>query len=344
MELWFDAAMKKDLRSVLVGLMTLVLAVGLAPRAEASVPPTTTTVVTSVNPSVFGESVTLSAIVSESAAAGTVSFSDGGTVLGTATVVSGFASLSTSGLAVGDHSVSATFQPTDGSAYSSSTGSVTQSVYAASTTATLSATPNPVTFGNTVTMTASVAVVAPGSGTPSGTVDFYSGATLLGSGAVNVAGTATLSTSSLPAGTSNLVAVYSPSGSSFNGATSSSVSLTVDKATPSVTLTSSLNPSVYGDNVTLTASLTGVGGVLPTGIVLFKNGGTTVGATSVDGSGNSSLTTSSLTRPPTRSRLSTAVTAPTCQQRPVRCRKSSTAPQQPRPSPAAPVQRGTAHR
>jgi hypothetical protein len=49
----------------------------------------------------------------------------------------------------------------------------------------LSSSPNPVVLGTPLTLTASVSVPAPGSGTPSGTVSFFDGTTLLGTSPVN---------------------------------------------------------------------------------------------------------------------------------------------------------------
>jgi hypothetical protein len=61
--------------------------------------------------------------------------------------------------------------------------------------------------GQTITLTA---IVSPaGVGTPSGAVSFYDGTTLLGSAQTLVAGSASIATAALLAGTHNLTAVYS---------------------------------------------------------------------------------------------------------------------------------------
>jgi hypothetical protein len=63
-------------------------------------------------------------------------------------------------------------------------------------------------------------------------------------------------------------------------------------------LTSSSNPSTYGDNVTFTATVTGSGGTNPTagqGTVTFKNGGNVIsGCTAVGLSGNTATCTTSV--------------------------------------------------
>jgi hypothetical protein len=70
---------------------------------------TTTLLSSSANPSTAGLSVTFTATMTPSAATGSVTFSDGATVLGTTPLSSGTATLSTSSLAPGTHSITATY-------------------------------------------------------------------------------------------------------------------------------------------------------------------------------------------------------------------------------------------
>ena len=70
---------------------------------------TTTTVTTSQSPSVYGQPVTFSASVSGGSPTGTVSFSDGSTTIGTGVLQSGLATLTTTTLAPGSHSIAATY-------------------------------------------------------------------------------------------------------------------------------------------------------------------------------------------------------------------------------------------
>ncbi|WP_167359176.1 Ig-like domain-containing protein, partial [Streptomyces bungoensis] len=93
---------------------------------------TSTTLTSSPNPSVSGQSVTLTVTVAPVAPGGgtptgAVSFLDGMTLLGTGTLSGGVATLSTSSLSVGSHSLTATY---GGSAnYNGSTSpAVTQTV------------------------------------------------------------------------------------------------------------------------------------------------------------------------------------------------------------------------
>lgn len=103
---------------------------------------TTTAVTSSNNPSQDGQSVTFTAAVASVAPGGgtptgAVQFKDDGTNLGSPVAVngSGNATVSTSGLTIGTHVVSASYAPADGNSTSSS-GSVSQVVQKAKTTLT----------------------------------------------------------------------------------------------------------------------------------------------------------------------------------------------------------------
>jgi hypothetical protein len=171
----------------------------------------TTSVVSSANPAVSGQSVTFTATVSVASGTptGAVTFKDGATVLGSAPLGSGHATL-TVGLAIGSHSITAVYSGDNTFASSTSTA-LTQTVNQAGTSTTLVSSANPINTGNSVTFTATVSVVAPGGGTPTGTVTFKDGATTLGTGTLN-AGQATYSTSSLSAGSHSITAVYGGDG------------------------------------------------------------------------------------------------------------------------------------
>ena len=133
-------------------------------------------------------------------------------------------------------------------------------------------TANTILPGTPVTLTASVAPNAAGSVTPSRTISFYDGATLLQAPAVITSqGKASISVSNFTAGVHTLTAVYSGD-ANFSTSTSPAVSLTVDAAA-TVTLSSSQNPIHYGDAVTFTSTVpTGY-----TGTIQFKLGQDNVG-------------------------------------------------------------------
>jgi Bacterial Ig-like domain (group 3)/FG-GAP-like repeat/FG-GAP repeat len=66
------------------------------------------------------------------------------------------------------------------------------------------------------------------------------------------------------------------------------------KSTTSTSLTSSLNPSTYGQKITWTATVTSSGSVTPTGKVKFTWNGYTIGAATLNSSGVATLTKSNL--------------------------------------------------
>jgi Bacterial Ig-like domain (group 3)/FG-GAP-like repeat len=165
----------------------------------------------------------------------------------------------------------------------------------ASTTTTLSASPNPAITGQSVTLAAAVASTT--AGTPTGTVSFLDGTTVLGNSALTAQGTATFSSTTLTAGTHSLTAQYSGDGT-FAASTSSAVSLVVSaasKASTSAALTSSQNPSTFGQSVTFTVTVSSQTAGTPTGTATFFDGNTQLGAPIVlNGSAASQYTTSSL--------------------------------------------------
>jgi len=154
---------------------------------------------------------------------------------------------------------------------------------------------SPSVYGQPVTFTATVSPVAPGGGTPTGSVEFMDGSTTLGSAALS-SGVATFSTTSLSVATHSITAVYGGDGN-FTTSTSSAVSQTVNQAITTTSLTSSVNPSVFGQSVTFTATVTayGPGSGTPTGTVTFMDGLTDIGTGMLDASGTATFATSSLT-------------------------------------------------
>jgi hypothetical protein len=180
---------------------------------------TTTAVTSSVNPSQFDEGVAFTATVSSTGGTptGTVTFFNGTTQLGVATLSAGKASLKPVTLQLGNRSITATYS---GSAsFSPSTSPVfTQIVDKANTVTTLTSAPNPSTHGSQVVFTATV--TGDFGGSPLSTVSFMKGATVLGTGTLNASThKATFSTSALPKGTSPIHAVYGGN-VDFNGSTS----------------------------------------------------------------------------------------------------------------------------
>ncbi len=257
---------------------------------------TSTGITSGTNPSVHGQPVTFTATVTSSVGTptGSVSFLDGTTLLGTGTLSSGVATFTTSALSTASHTINADYAGT--TVFAASSGSVSQTVNQASTSTTVdwaSSYSSPTVYGQGVKFKATVTAVSPGSGTVTGNVSFYDGATLLETDAL-VSGVATTSLiTTLGAGNHTITASYA-STTDFSGSTSSGITHVVNQDSTTTTLTSSENPSFFGDNVTFTATVTSTVGTTPTGTVNFTDNGVSLGSGTLNGSGVATLTTADL--------------------------------------------------
>src|SRR5262249_29543338 len=81
--------------------------------------------------------------------------------------------------------------------------------------------------------------------------------------------------------------------SNVNGSTSSAVSQVVNKADTTTSVSSSDNPSTYGQSVTFTATVANVyscvGADTPTGTVTFYDGANSIGTGTLDASGQTTV-------------------------------------------------------
>ena len=178
---------------------------------------TTTTVVTATpNPSTY-PGLTLNAQVTPNPAYGsTVQFFNGSTSLGYANLNgSGLASLYLA-LPVGTSTITATFVG-DGSNQPSTSSAVAVTVNKANLTTTLAASPSPSTVGQSVTL---IATLTPYT---TGTVQFFNGATLLGTATI-ANSQAQITITSLPGGTNSFTATSSGDANTY-GSTSAAVLL-----------------------------------------------------------------------------------------------------------------------
>jgi hypothetical protein len=236
------------------------------------------TLSSSLNPSPANQSVVFTASL-PSNTTGTVTFTSGSTILGTSTLANGVAAVTTSTLPIGADPITATY---NGDANNNAaTATLTQTVDKATPPVTVT-TSGPSTYGNPVTITTTV---PPGT---TGTITITSGGTTLGSGTVNpTTGAVVITTTTLPVGADPITASYG--GDANDNPATGSTTQTVTKATPTVTLTSSTNPSAANQSVTFTASLpSGV-----TGTVTFTSGATDLGTTTLT-SGAATVSTSTL--------------------------------------------------
>lgn len=164
---------------------------------------------------------------------------------------------------------------------------------ATATTTSLSSTASPSIFGQNVTFTASIGFV--GAGAPTGTVTFKDGTTVLGTGTLNGAGVASFSTTALGAGTHSITAAYAGD-SSFGASSSSTLVYQVSQASTTTVVTSAANPSVFGQSVAITVTVTAVapGAGTAAGTVTFKDGATVLGTATLNASGVATLNTAAL--------------------------------------------------
>ncbi len=233
--------------------------------------------------------VILYATISNPLATGTVTFYNGSTQIGTAVVSNAFpaddavAQLSTTFSTPGPQVITAKY---GGSQFfaSSESSPITIGIYSNSLTPTTTALQSSnlaPEFDTNVTLTATISP-----STATGTVNFFSGSTQIGSEALN-AGTATLTTSFALGGQIALTAKYS---GDYTNASSTSSPLDVNVNGPlatSISLQASTAATAVGDNVTLTASLTPAAA---TGSVTFYNGAASIGTSNVN-AGTATLTT-----------------------------------------------------
>ncbi|MCR1782192.1 Ig-like domain-containing protein [Nocardioides carbamazepini] len=267
----------------------------------------TKTTVTSTAPvAVFGQPVTFTATVAVLApgagsASGTVTFTDGDTVLGAAPVGSatgGVASITVDSLTVGQHAVVATYDGDD--SFSASLGSVAQKVQRAQTSTLVASTANPSQPGAAVRFTATVSPVAPGAGNPGGTVQFKVNGAALGAPVPIAGGTATSPDfANLAPGTYRISAVYSgePRFVGSTGLLDQGNGQTVGKAGTSTELASDDAEADQGQAVTFTATVRAVAPATgrPTGVVQFWSGSTLLGATSLAPASAANTSTASYT-------------------------------------------------
>ena len=177
---------------------------------------TTTSITTSANPISIHQPLTLTATVAPVATGqaqptGSVTFSDGKTILGTTNLSVGTAALAVPSLSAGTHCLTATYS--GDSLYSTSESSCLNELVTSAnpaTTITLVSNSDPTAFGSPVTFTTIVASVVSGQVAPTGTVQFFDGTVMIpNSTSTLTASQASLTDSSLAVGTHLITAVYS---------------------------------------------------------------------------------------------------------------------------------------
>ena len=232
---------------------------------------TSLSLTSSPNPSTIGQIVTFTATVSPAAASGTVTFTEGATVLGTATLSGGNAVFVIATLTVGSHIITATYGG-DATYMGASSTPITQVVNLSGTTINLVSSPNPSTIGQGVTFTATVSP-ANASGSVTFTIDNASPTQVTLSG-----GIAIYVTHALSVGSHTVAVTYS--GNAVYAGSTTTLNQIVSSDNASLSLTSDPNPSTVGQSVTFTATISPINA---TGTVTFTEGATVLGTANLSG-------------------------------------------------------------
>jgi len=192
---------------------------------------TNTALTGAANFAVFGQPIKFRATVSAISPGagiptGSVSLVDEltGDTLGFANVnTSGVAKITISSFAVGSSTILA-FYSGGGNFNGSQSGSFTESITQAASATALTSSANPANFHHSVTLVATVSALSPGSGLPTGTVEFKDGSTDLGTGTLS-GGVARFTTSSLSFASHSITAAFLAS-ANFSSSTSQALILT----------------------------------------------------------------------------------------------------------------------
>ncbi len=291
----------------------------LSPTQVVNMDNTTTSVISSVNPSVTGQSVTFTASVAANTPGsgiptGMVTFtitpSAGGSVscntTNNPTLSSGQATCTVPSalLASGStYTVHAAYSGDSNYISSSTSPDLLQTVFLASTTTTVGSSPNPSVAGQQVTYTASVTVNSPGSGTPTGNIEFFDGGTPVsdcgGSSGSALIGTSTTCQVTYDAVASHTITAQYLGDVNFSASSaSSSITQVVNQASPTLSASGPLAgiPEATIGTSSISATLGSSSGSNASGTITFTvfgpgsepgtcTAGTAVGTATVSGNG-----------------------------------------------------------
>jgi RHS repeat-associated protein len=205
----------------------------------------------SASTSTYGSNVTFSILITPSScgASDFISISDNGTSIGSTTLSSsGTGSFATSSLAVGSHTIAASYaggKVVGTSTCDAATGSVTQTVNQATPSISISDLPGNAIYGGSFTATYNYS----GNGSPSESVSSSTTGVCTASGsAVSLVGVGTCTLTASATATTDYTAV-----------TGSAQSLNVGQATPSISVNDLPGNAIFGGNFTATYNYSGNG-------------------------------------------------------------------------------------
>jgi len=266
-----------------------------APLTQTVLEGTAITLTSSQNPSAIGAPVTFTATVTvppsggNVAPDGTVVFSDGAAILGTSTLnATGVATLATSTLADGPHSITATYVGDASNQIQGSTSAVLNQDVLAPATVLLVSNPNPSSYGTSVTFL--VAVPPTGTGPATGTVNILDGGKQIGTSTLaDGTGQTTFTTSTLAVGSHSITAAYQGD-VDYSSATSTAVAQVVNQAQTSTTVGAVPSPGIAGGAVAITATVKVTQGVsTPTGTITFTSGTNNLGSAALSAAGTATI-------------------------------------------------------
>ncbi|MBL0040640.1 MAG: Ig-like domain repeat protein [Xanthomonadales bacterium] len=238
--------------------------------------PTTTIQILNPVPATFGGILGLSAQVTGGTPTGNVEFRNGLTVLASVALNGSGVAATTITPNAGAYSVTA-FYLGDGTHLSSNSSATAFTVAKATTSLSLGSNNSPSTYGQNVTFTATVSTTAPGASPVTGSVEFRDNGVLLATVPLS-SGTASHTTNALPhnTGIAHPITASFIANTNYTASTGSTINHVVNKAVPTLTLVSNPNPSLFGQSVAITGTLSG--GLAPTGTVTFFDGITLMGS------------------------------------------------------------------
>ncbi len=243
------------------------------------------------NPAALGASITFTVTATSNGGipTGAIQFLDGTNPLGLATLSpAGIATLTTSALSLGNHSITASYAG-DSNDSPATSPALSEVVQPTSIAVSLTSSANPSKFNAPLILS----LAATGSGSqPTGSVTLTDNGTTLTSLTLDVHGLASFPTSSLAIGSHALVAVYSGD-STHTAATSTILSERVVQVT-ALTLTSASANVTAGLPATLTAVLTGSSGQSTTGPIVLLEGAVTLATLTPNSNGSAVFTTTTL--------------------------------------------------
>jgi hypothetical protein len=273
------------LRLWLAGMVVVVSLLAL-PAAAWAQDSTGTSLNATPSPAGTGQTVTLTATVSDTTApgstpTGSVSIDDGGNPIAgcqNMTLSSGSVSCQTTFATPGDHLLTATYSP-DQTTFDGSSDQQTEDIQDATVTG-LVTNPSPGITGEAVALSATVADASNPGTTPTGSVSIDDGGNPI-SGCQNLtlsSGGANCDPTFTTPGDHTLTATYTPDATTlFAGSNSTPATETVNDPT-STSLGAVPSPATTNQAVTLTATVgdTANGAMTPTGSVEFFNAGTPI--------------------------------------------------------------------